>query len=282
MDNTCWIPIILLFFFVIKTYLDSSKTEDKMEIEGREQGDTFRIEILGNKTYNGWITFRNHLDIRGHRGGKNILLVALGLNEVFSEEIRYSEIKNININRANGASNGSNIINIEFERKSRINLIQIIATTDSDTFTIKNTILEHIKEYERKIEIQRMLRLRYQSGDFKEISPSNFEKVIGELFTFMGYSVARVGGSGDGGVDLRCHNYSTGEKVIVQCKRYSGKVGVGVIRDFYGTLIHSKSNKGYVVTTNTFTKEAQIWIRDKPIELVDGDKLSQLMMQYYK
>ena len=98
----------------------------------------------------------------------------------------------------------------------------------------------------------------------------------------MGYSVTHVDGSGDGGIDLKCLNYSTGEKVIVQCKRYSGKVGIGSIRDFYGALIHSRADKGYIFTTSEFTKETKIWVHDKPIELVDSYKLSQLMMQYYK
>ena len=98
----------------------------------------------------------------------------------------------------------------------------------------------------------------------------------------MGYSVIRVGGTSDGGIDLKCSNFSTNEKAIVQCKRYSGKVGIGVIRDFYGTLIHSKVDKGFVVTTNDFTKEAKEWSKGKPIVLIDSKKLSDLMMNYYK
>lgn len=60
-----------------------------------------------------------------------------------------------------------------------------------------------------------------------------------------------------------------------QCKKFiSREVTVGAIRDFYGALANKLANgKGYFVTTNKFTLEAQKFAEDKPIELIDGFRL---------
>lgn len=200
-------------------------------------------------------------------------LAFFGLDS-YEEIINYDQIIKVSVNNTN--------INIEFEKLSQTKIIHLKASSFTDAALINDSISKHITENRRKLEIEKSLRIKYKSGDFNTITPHDFEKVIGELFSYMGYSVTHVGGSGDGGIDLKCLNYSTGEKVIVQCKRYSGKVGIGSIRDFYGALIHSRADKGYIFTTSEFTKETKIWVHDKPIELVDSYKLSQLMMQYYK
>jgi len=46
------------------------------------------------------------------------------------------------------------------------------------------------------------------------------------------------------------------------------------VRDFYGALAdHLANGKGYFITTNKFTLEAERFAEDKPIELIDGFKL---------
>ena len=49
---------------------------------------------------------------------------------------------------------------------------------------------------------------------------------------------------------------------------------VGDVRNFYGALAdHLTNGKGYFITTNKFTLEAEKFADDKPIELIDGYKL---------
>lgn len=280
MDAICWIPVLIVVFIAIKTYYESWRDGILLEKTGREERDSFRVVILGEKTFKGWITIRNRIELSGRWGSENPILAILGLDESFSEEINYNELTKISINREKTAIQPTIIL--EVNKYSKNHIVKLSITNPDDAELIKESISERLAELERKIELERIMRARYKTGDFNEISPNNFEKAIEELFTFMGYSVTRVGGSGDGGVDLRGRNSSTGEKVIIQCKRYKGNVGIGTIRDFYGAFIHSKSDKGFVVTTSTFTKESRNWVRDKPIELIDGEKLSRLMMQYYK
>ncbi|NLA08286.1 MAG: restriction endonuclease, partial [Parcubacteria group bacterium] len=67
----------------------------------------------------------------------------------------------------------------------------------------------------------------------------------------------------------------------IQCKKYiTSKVDVKDIREFYGVLVdHTAKGKGIFITTNVFTSEADYFAQDKPIELIDGQKLVRLIQQ---
>ena len=105
------------------------------------------------------------------------------------------------------------------------------------------------------------------------MKPSEFEDYIADLFTRLGYRTKAVGASHDGGVDVIVEK--DGVKGYVQCKKFiTSEVTVGDVRDFYGALAdHLTNGKGYFITTNKFTLEAEKFADDKPIELIDGYKL---------
>lgn len=105
--------------------------------------------------------------------------------------------------------------------------------------------------------------------DLLDVSPSQFEQMVVELYSLRGYQAKRTGQTGDHGVDVIVQT-PKGEKWIVQCKRWRGAVGEPVIRDFYGVLHHEKADKGILITTGTFTPQAYEWARGKPLSLVDG------------
>ena len=70
-------------------------------------------------------------------------------------------------------------------------------------------------------------------------------------------------------------------KVLFQCKRYRGSVGPGQVRDFRGAMA-GRADKGIILTTGSFTAEAKKEaVRDgvPAIELVDGDKLVEMLQQ---
>lgn len=106
------------------------------------------------------------------------------------------------------------------------------------------------------------------------MNPAEFEEYVAVLFSKMGFQTKAVGGSYDHGVDVIAEK--NGVKHYIQCKKYFGKreVGVGEVRDFYGAIAdHLAQGKGYFITTNKFTLEAERFAEDKPIELVDSFKL---------
>lgn len=105
------------------------------------------------------------------------------------------------------------------------------------------------------------------------MKPAEFEDYTADLFRRMGYRAEAVGGTSDGGIDVIATK--DGVKHYIQCKKYiTSEVGVGAMRDFYGALAdHLIDGKGYFITTNRFTHEAEQFASDKPIELVDGFRL---------
>ena len=105
--------------------------------------------------------------------------------------------------------------------------------------------------------------------DLLDISPTQFEKMVVELYNLHGYKAERIGATGDHGVDVLVHT-PNGEKWVVQCKRWRGSVGEPVVREFFGTMHHEKADRGILVTTGTFSYPAQNWAKGKPIHLING------------
>jgi len=105
------------------------------------------------------------------------------------------------------------------------------------------------------------------------MNPTEFEDYIARLYSKLGYKTERVGGSYDGGVDVIAEK--NGIKYYIQCKKYiTSTVGVKGIREFYGVLVDRLAQgKGFFITTNKFTLEAEKFAEDKPIELIDRFKL---------
>lgn len=105
------------------------------------------------------------------------------------------------------------------------------------------------------------------------LTPKEFEEYIAGLFTQHGYKATAVGKANDGGIDVVAEK--GGIVNYIQCKKYiTTKVPVSAVRDFYGALANRLANgKGYFITTNIFTLEAEKFAEDKPIQLIDGQEL---------
>ena len=114
------------------------------------------------------------------------------------------------------------------------------------------------------------------------LSGIEFEKVCQMLVEKMGFTTQTTKASGDGGIDLIAYNHQPflSGKYIIQCKRYAGSVGEPIIRDLYGVVTSERANKGILMTTGHFTKSAVAFATGKPIELIDGVALKNLLLQY--
>jgi len=112
-----------------------------------------------------------------------------------------------------------------------------------------------------------------------DLSPSEFEALVGNLFTEMGLETKLTRSSRDGGVDAIAFDTRPvlGGKVVIQAKRYRGTVGVSAIRDLYGTLLNEGAKKGIIVTTSSYGSDAYKFADDKPLELIDGGGLLYLL-----
>jgi restriction system protein len=119
----------------------------------------------------------------------------------------------------------------------------------------------------------------------KQISPEAFERLCQRVLRESGFVQVEVTGrSGDGGIDgkgvVRIGGLLSFH-VLFQAKRYRGSVPPSVVRDFRGALV-GRADKGLIVTTGTFTREARSEAqRDgaTPIDLIDGEELAQKLKE---
>jgi restriction system protein len=117
------------------------------------------------------------------------------------------------------------------------------------------------------------------------LPPDAFERLARRLPREAGFINATVtGGSSDGGIDgMGVYWLSlVSFPVSFQCKRSRGTVGAGAVRDFRGAMA-DRGEKGLLITTGAFTADAkQEATRDgaPPVDLIDGDRLCELLSEY--
>jgi restriction system protein len=104
---------------------------------------------------------------------------------------------------------------------------------------------------------------------------SSLEGQIARLFRRLGYRVRHRPATHDSGVDLDLAR--PGLRAIVQCKHWSRPVGPSVVRDLYGTLLHTGADLGILATTSTVSRSAQRFAQGKPLLLLDGALLQLLL-----
>ncbi|MGQ0740441.1 MAG: restriction endonuclease, partial [Bacteroidota bacterium] len=123
----------------------------------------------------------------------------------------------------------------------------------------------------------------------KTLDPYFFEKIVVALLVKMGYGGSiqdagqAIGKSGDEGIDGIIKEDKLGLDVIyLQAKRWENVVGRPEIQKFVGALAGQRAKKGVFITTSSFTKEAITYSSqmDTKIVLIDGEKLSQLMIDH--
>jgi len=116
----------------------------------------------------------------------------------------------------------------------------------------------------------------------RSINWQEFEELVGEAYRRKGYFVTETGGGGaDGGVDLVLRKSS--EKLLVQCKHWKlDKVGVKVVRELYGVVAAEGATGGILVSSGTFTQEARDFARGKPLDLIDGPELLNIIGEVQK
>jgi restriction system protein len=115
-----------------------------------------------------------------------------------------------------------------------------------------------------------------------ELTPSEFEALITNLFERMGLETKLTQASRDGGVD--CVAYDTrpifGGKVVIQAKRYKNTVGVSAVRDLFGTMQNEGATKGILVATSGYGQASHEFANGKPLELIDGANLLYLLHEH--
>ncbi|WP_327289764.1 restriction endonuclease [Streptomyces sp. NBC_01198] len=121
-----------------------------------------------------------------------------------------------------------------------------------------------------------------EEPDLFAMDPLAFESLVAELFRAMGMEAVTTQRSGDGGVDVDALDPAPirGGTIVVQVKRYRHTVQPTAVRDLYGTVQHAGANKGVLVTTSRFGPGSHAFAHGKPLELVSGEQLVELLHQH--
>lgn len=114
------------------------------------------------------------------------------------------------------------------------------------------------------------------------MDPIAFEALVADLFRAMGMQAVTTQRSNDGGVDVDALDPTPirGGKIVVQVKRYRNTVPPTAVRDLYGTVQDAGANKGVLVTTSAFGPGSHTFANGKPLELVAGSELVDLLHRH--
>jgi len=118
--------------------------------------------------------------------------------------------------------------------------------------------------------------------DLATLDPYEFERLITELAQAMGYTAYQTPRSHDHGVDVYVESRDTlaGGRIVISAKRFSHTVGPDHVRALNTVVSDQGAIKGILVTTSSFGPESYRIARDRPLDLVDGDKLRQWLREY--
>lgn len=134
-----------------------------------------------------------------------------------------------------------------------------------------NILISKIKE----ARLRRWLEKHKKLEDWKKLDGREFEKIVALIYKDLGYKTKITGGAGDRGIDIVIKKDN--KNWFIQCKQME-VVSPKYVREFYGSVVSrlEEEEKGFLVTTGDFTAEGKEFVKDKPIELIDGLKLEKL------
>ena len=150
------------------------------------------------------------------------------------------------------------------------------------------------EEYEEKMDVDVIVANRNNQLEIelldkiRQVTPGFFEQLVVDLLNAMGYSgengeATVTSRTNDGGIDGIINQDPLGTSTVyVQAKRYqaSNTVGRPEVQAFYGALAAVNADRGVFLTTSKFSQGAQEFAKNQGIVLVDGLKLTELMLSY--
>ncbi|MFE0179424.1 restriction endonuclease [Streptomyces olivaceus] len=121
-----------------------------------------------------------------------------------------------------------------------------------------------------------------EEPDLYEMDPIAFEGLVAQLFEAMGMRAVTTQRSDDGGVDVHALDPTPirGGQIVVQVKRYRNTVPPTAVRDLFGTVQNAGANKGVLVTTSGFGPGSHTFAKGKPLELIAGSELVDLLRRH--
>jgi restriction system protein len=216
------------------------------------------INCLEAVSFNGWVKSINRAT------GNDVERCILSI------QVKKDELKKINLENVDPKLCFRNLKGIGSSKLSSLSEIQpIITTFDSD----KRFVDSKDVDFDGTTNLALM-----HWEDFEHLIRELFEKE----FSNSGSQVKVTQTSRDGGVDAIAFDPDPirGGKIVIQAKRYTNTVGVAAVRDLYGTVMNEGANKGILVTTSDYGPDSYEFAKGKPITLLNGGNLLNLLEKH--
>lgn len=111
---------------------------------------------------------------------------------------------------------------------------------------------------------------KWDLTELLQLTPRQFEEVVAEIWTRLGYETQLTAKTRDGGRDIIAVRRSEANlRFLIECKRYAppNKVGVELVRALYGVVCDERATKGILATTSSFTSTAEDFVAEHVWEL---------------
>ena len=95
------------------------------------------------------------------------------------------------------------------------------------------------------------------------LPPRKFEELVASVLHNNGFDVELTPETRDGGVDIfavQKNGFAGNTLHLVECKKYrpENKVGIGFVQRMIGVVEQHRATQGIIVTTSSFSKDAQV------------------------
>jgi restriction system protein len=129
----------------------------------------------------------------------------------------------------------------------------------------------------KQVDVRRLRQTKNQLDALRNMDWQNFELLVADGFRRLGYEVDNRGWyvpSSRVHISLQ----KNGERTLVECRQWQvPEVGLGPVRELYSTLASEHADGAVLITSGTFIPEAEAFVRDKPIGLINGSGLLELV-----
>lgn len=129
---------------------------------------------------------------------------------------------------------------------------------------------------------KKLLDTHADLGRIRDLHWREFEALVAEAFSRIGYRVTVGPGSSSAG-EINLVATAANEKILVQCKHWrAAMVGVSAVGDLLDMIAAESATSGAVVTSGTFSDDAEAFAAGKSIQLIDGAQLEKLVRSVAK
>ncbi|MBO3748366.1 restriction endonuclease [Streptosporangiaceae bacterium NEAU-GS5] len=115
-----------------------------------------------------------------------------------------------------------------------------------------------------------------------DLSPTEFEHLVRQLFEKMGAKTWTTIPSKDGGIDAvaTSDNLFFGGICLIQAKRWKDLVGLEAVHALTGVMADHNATTGLLVTTSWFSRGSEQFAQRNRIKLINGAELKYLLKEH--